>query len=458
MDFSDIRVTDATLGEVFSNQELKAGDTLNLTKDITIQETAQYQFNVMAMDATGNEVTASTDAVAVTAMNADDVLNLTLTASADQTEVYGNPANVHFTLVLQNDSNVDAKNVKVSHGDTELATFDSIPKGESRTINRDAALSYSGKYQFTVTANDPLDNALTFQSNEMQIAVYAPTPAPATPTPPPVPTAEPSFVPATVIPIRDPSIGAVPKAIQNVLLPLLILAGVVLVAVCVLLLIATKRRADQKRASDAAYDHLERAKRRDYITPADDEEETEQAETDGADKEELKPAKKVKPARRISPEEQEAQMANRRVVGEPRDEEVSWELPHMKYARDAVDTMSAETQDDHLQMQHDLYDDDSEDLYQGFERPDSDEASGWQTDDSYEDEAASGDEAYAEDESYSYDEDAPYDEDGGLYEDVPEEAEEWSRRTKALTKRRGTRRCGAGDAHEGRRRSRRHQE
>lgn len=50
------------MAEVFSNQELKAGDTLNLTKDITIQETAQYQFNVMAMDATGNEVTASTDA------------------------------------------------------------------------------------------------------------------------------------------------------------------------------------------------------------------------------------------------------------------------------------------------------------------------------------------------------------------------------------------------------------
>lgn len=106
-------------------------------------------------------------------------------------------------------------------------------------MNRDAALSYSGKYQFTVTADDPLENSQTFQSNEMQIAVYAPTPAPATPTPPPVPTAEPTFVPATVIPIRDPSIGTVPKAIQNVLLPLLIIAGVVLLAVCVLLLIAT---------------------------------------------------------------------------------------------------------------------------------------------------------------------------------------------------------------------------
>ena len=464
VDFSDIRVTDATLGEVFSNQELKAGNTLNLTKDVTIQETAQYQFNVTAMDATGNEVTASTDAVTVTAMNADDVLNLTLSASVDQTEAYGDPATVRFTLTIQNDSNVDAKNVKVSHGDTELATFDTIPKGESRTLNRDAALSYSGKYQFTATAADPLDNSLTFQSNEMQIAVYAPTPAPATPTPPPVPTAEPTFVPATVIPIRDPSIGTIPKAIQNVLLPLLIVAGVVLLAVCVLLLIATKRRADQKKASDAAYDHLERAKRRDYVTPADEEEAgaTDAAEPEKQD--ELKPAKKIKPGRKISPEEQEAQMANRRVVGEPRDEEVNWELPHMKYARDAVETMSAEAQDDHLQMQNDLYDDDSEDFYQGFERPDSasDETGAWQTtDDSYEDGSPVGEEDYSEDASYPYEEDAPYQNEDGEYEDVPEEAEELPETEDAYyaepaEEAEEQAEAEDGDAHGGRRRSRRH--
>ena len=167
VDFSDIRVTDDTLGEVFSNQELKAGNSLTLTKDVTIQETAQYQFNVTAMDATGNEVTAATDAVSVTAMNAEDVLNLSLTASVDQTEVYGDPATVRFTLTINNDSNVDAKNVKVYHGQTwSLPPFDTIPKGEARTMNRDAALSYSGKYQFTVTADDPLENSQTFPQEQ----------------------------------------------------------------------------------------------------------------------------------------------------------------------------------------------------------------------------------------------------------------------------------------------------
>lgn len=449
VDFSDIRVTDDTLGEVFSNQELKAGNSLTLTKDVTIQETAQYQFNVTAMDATGNEVTAATDAVSVTAMNAEDVLKLSLTASVDQTEVYGNPATVRFTLTINNDSNVDAKNVKVYHGNTELATFDTIPKGEARTMNRDAALSYSGKYQFTVTADDPLENSQTFQSNEMQIAVYAPTPAPATPTPPPVPTAEPTFVPATVIPIRDPSIGTVPKAIQNVLLPLLIIAGVVLLAVCVLLLIATKRRADQKRASNAAYDHLERAKRRDYITPAESEEEDKPAEENAE-----RPKKKAE----ISPEEQEAQMANRRMVGEPRDEEIDWELPHMKYARDAVDTRGTTEQDDHFRMEHDLYDDDAEDLYQGFERPEDDTADDWQDDDSYGSEDSSDESAYSKDDSY-YDE-SSYDNADPVYGDEAEEAEEVTEADEDLYAEQATEHAEAAaeEAHEGRRRSRRHQE
>ena len=246
----------------------------------------------------------------------------------------------------------------------------------------------------------------------MQIAVYAPTPAPATPTPPPVPTAEPTFEPATVIPIRDPSIGTVPKAIQNVLLPLLIITGVVLLAVCVLLLIATKRRADQNSASNAAYDHLERAKRRDYITPAESEEEDKPAEENAE-----RPKKKAE----ISPAEQEAQMANRRMVGEPRDEEIDWELPHMKYARDAVDTRGTTEQDDHFRMEHDLYDDDAEDLYQGFERPEDDTADDWQDDDSYGSEDSSDESAYSKDDSY-YDE-SSYDNADPVYGDEAEEEE-----------------------------------
>lgn len=403
IDFSDIRVTDPVLGDVFTNQELKAGKTLELTKDVTVTENGEYQFTVTAMDASGAETTAASEAVSVTAMDPADTLNLTLTASADETEVYGAPATVRFALQIANTGKVDATAVKVLHGDVELASYETIQAGKTLTLHRDAALSRSGKYQFTVTAQDPLENELSFESNEMQIAVYAPTPVPATPTPAPVPTAEPTFVPATFIPIRDESVGAVPKAIQSVLLPLLIVAGVVLVASCALLLVAAKRRADQKRASEAAYDHLERARRRDYITPAEEQIDEEDLRETGAE---------PKKSKRRDPKEQEAEMKNRRLVGEDREEAMDWELPHMKYARDAAEEREEEDESG-FQMKHTLFDDETEDAYAGFDRP---EAYGEEEYSSRESDGAS----YAADAEYG---DPYYGDDSSnepVYDDVPE--------------------------------------
>lgn len=363
VDFSDIRVTDPVLGEVFTNQQLAAGKSLSLKKEITLTETTTYQFSITAIDSTGTESATGTDAVTVSAVAPEDALNLTMTASADETEAYGDPAIVRFTLNISNDSNVAANKVAISHGDTAIYTFDTIPAGESRTMNRDMALSNSGKYQFTAVAQDPLENTMTFKSNELQIAVYAPTPVPQTPTPAPNPTPEPTFVPATIIPIRDASIGATPKLIQNVLLPVLILLGVLLIASCVLLIIATKRRGDQKKASEAAYDHLERAKRRDYVTPAEDETPEAAAEGEDSAPEGDKPASDKKgKKKKLTKEEQEAQMANRRLVGEPKDEPIeNWELPHVKYARDAADSQTEE--EGFSAMSQGLYD---EELTSGF--------------------------------------------------------------------------------------------
>lgn len=277
VDYSDIRVTDATLGDVFTNQELKAGKSLTLEKEVTIPETQEFRFTVTATDATGAEATIMTDAITVTAVDPADALNLTVIATPDRTEVFEQPGEVRFTIEISNDSAVEAKNVTVSHGDTQLYTFDSIASGETRTLSRDTALSMAGKYRFTVTAQDPLENKLTFESNEMQIAFSVPTPAPATPTPAPNPTAEPTFDPATIPPITDRSVGTAPKTVQIVVIPITVIAGLLLIASCVLLIIATKRRADQKKASENAVDQLERAKRRDYVSPAVEEEEEETA-------------------------------------------------------------------------------------------------------------------------------------------------------------------------------------
>ena len=266
VDMTDLRVSDPILGDVFTNQMVEAGKTLTLEKEITLTETADYQFTIQAIDSTGTEITALTNQLSLTAMNPDEALNLTLTATPDRTEIYDDPAEVRFTLTITNDSSVDATDVKISHGYVDIYSFEKIAAGESRTLSRDAVLSNSGKFQFTAVAKDPLENENTFTSNEMQIAVYQPTPPPATPTIPPVPTAEPTFVPVTVVPIHHDSIGTLPKAVQKVLLPVLIIMGVILLAGGGLLLVAAKKRHDDKKASKAAYDHLERTRRRDYVT------------------------------------------------------------------------------------------------------------------------------------------------------------------------------------------------
>jgi len=305
VDYTDIRVTDATLGDVFPSQELKAGKTLELTKEVTIPETMEYQFNVTGTDESGSETTILTEAVSVVAVDPADALSLNVTATPDRTEVFEQPGMVRFTIKVENNSNVEAKSVKIAHGETTIYSFDSIPSGESRTISRDFALSMAGKYRFTVSAQDPLESTLSFDSNETQIAFSVPTPAPATPTPEPDPTPEPTFAPATIPPIQDESVGKLPKTIQKVLLPILIAAGVLLVASGALLLVAAKSRHDRKKASEAAVDQLERAKRRDYVTPAEPEE----------------------------PEVPETVTVNSDALRE--DEEEEFELPHMKYARSA---------------------------------------------------------------------------------------------------------------------------
>jgi len=314
VDYSDIRVTDAALGDVFTNQELAAGKSLELTKEITVPETMEYKFVVTATDATGSETAINTDALTITAVDPADALKLTLTATPDRTEVYEQPGQVRFTLTVLNDSKVEAKNVKISHGNTELYTFSTIAAGESRSLSRDFALSMAGKYRFTATATDPLENTLSFDSNETQIAFSVPTAAPATPTPVPEPTPEPRFVPATIPPITDDSIGAVPKLVQKILLPVLILAGVLFLGSGVLLLVATKKRHDQKKHSEEAVGQFDRVKRRDYVTPAEE------------------PEEKAPEAENTAAADETAALDSSKLYEEGEEE---YELPHMKYARSA---------------------------------------------------------------------------------------------------------------------------
>lgn len=340
VDYSNIKVSDATIGnDLFPNEKIEKGKTIKLEKEITLTQSTDYQFNVTAIDSTGTEVTTSTGVVTVKAVDPADALALTVKVTADKTEVFESPGLVRFTIEVTNPSRVEATDAKVLHGETEIYTFKSIPAGETRKMTRDTALTMAGKYRFTVTAKDPIENVLTFQSNDVQIAFSVPTPAPATPTPPPNPTAEPTFNPETIAPITDPSIGAVPKAIRAVVFPVSIIAGVLLAGSCVLLIISTKRRADQKRASKNAYDHLERAKRRDYNAPAEeDEPEVEVVKADD-------PLDDLEGLIKHSPLKLEM------------DDAAEFELPHMKYARSVAEaTKEFDEDDDYSTFGQGVYD------------------------------------------------------------------------------------------------------
>jgi len=340
VDYTDIRVTDKTLGDVFTNQVLAAGGTLSLDKEITLTETTEYQFTISAIDNTGTEVSLDTDPVTVTAVDPNNIVHLNLIAAADRTEVYTQPGIVRFSLTVENDSEVDATDVMIYEADTKLYTFASIPAGESRKLTRDAELSMAGKYQFTAETVDALGTTNTFESNEIQIAFSVPTAAPATPTPAAEPTPEPTYAAVTYVPISDPSVGTTPKLVRAFFYPLLWVSGILLACAAVLLIFATRKRVRDKKASDAALDHLDRAKRRDYVAPNEEGEEAEaepapEPETTYVAEEEILPEAKPEPEKAADKTSEE-------------------ELPHMKYVRDAYRRSEADR--DAAEKKQSLYD------------------------------------------------------------------------------------------------------
>lgn len=326
VDYTKILVSDPTLGDVFTNQELKSGGTLTLEKEITLTKTTDYQFTITAIDNTGTEVSLSTDSLTLTAVDPNNVLHLNVVASADRTEVYTQPGIVRFTITVENDSNVDAKDVDIYHGKVKIYTFASIPAGQSRKLTRDAALSMAGKYQFTAVTVDALSNSDTFSSNEIQIAFSVPTPAPATATPPLVPTPEPTYAAITVPPISDPSVGTVAKYVRMVFYPLMIVGLILLAGASVLLVLATKKRIEQRKASEAALDHLDRAKRRDYVSPGDE------PETDTEPDAPAAPVREREPVTRTGGKSASTGNTGTKESATPAKDA---ELPHMKYVRNA---------------------------------------------------------------------------------------------------------------------------
>ena len=258
LDFTNVTVTDATLGTVFSGETVKAGETVTLEKDLTITETQELQFTVKADESTGKGVETATGRVKITAMDPTQQIVLRLEATADRDVVYRIPGTVRFKIEVHNDSTVEVKNITVKAVDVTLYSFESIPAGESASFIRDVDISMAGTFQFTATCRDQLDQTLTFTSNEVSVSYAPPTPVP-TEAPlvtPPAPATEP-------MPTDQPEPEWLDQAQTVAETAKWILAGVAGLLL-ILLLIGAVRRGKSRSESKKAMDHLEGATYRDY--------------------------------------------------------------------------------------------------------------------------------------------------------------------------------------------------
>ena len=258
-DYTNVNVTDETLGTVFSGETVKAGETVTLEKDLTVTETTDLQFIVKADGTDGKTLETATGRVHVVATDPTKQVVLSVEASADRSQVYKIPGGVvRFTITVRNESAVEVKNISVKAVEREVYFFDSIPSGESRSVTRDMEISMAGNFQFTANAKDELGQIVTFASNTIPIAYAPPTPEPTeaplvTPPAPatytiPAPTAEPDWIaPAEKI------TGIAWWILLIIALPLIIL-----------LVIGMIRRGISKSRSNKAMDHLEGANYRDY--------------------------------------------------------------------------------------------------------------------------------------------------------------------------------------------------
>ena len=263
LDFTNVTVTDPSLGTVFSGETVAAGKTVTLEKEIVITESQELQFTVTADESTGKGIETATGRVKVTALDPTQQIALKLEASADRETVHKIPGTVRFTVTVYNVSNVEVKNITVKAVDVTLYSIDSIPAGGSASFVRDADVNMAGDsgkgtFRFTATCKDPLDQTLSFESNDVVIYYAEPTPVPteAPVVTPPAPATQP-------VPTDQPEpewLEQVETIAEGAKWIIAGVAGLLLV----LLLIGAVRRGKSKSESKKAMDHLEGANYRDY--------------------------------------------------------------------------------------------------------------------------------------------------------------------------------------------------
>lgn len=260
--YSNITVTDAKYGEIFTNLTLAPEETLVREKQFTLSETTNFKYSITLPDNTGTTNTVTSDEVKISVYDPTQVMHIGVTAETDSLNISRVPADVRFKLTVTNNSTMEAKNVALYHGDTHIYTFPSILPGKSVTIERDFSVAQAGKFRFTARVRDALDNTVSFDSNEIRLIYAAPT---ATPSPVVrVTVAPPAYVTEAPAEVLDPVTFRTNNLLKMAATVLLPLFGVVFL----LFVVITIARKVRRNAAKKAIDSMQLTDKRDYTQPA----------------------------------------------------------------------------------------------------------------------------------------------------------------------------------------------
>ena len=260
--YANVSVTDPVLGEVFTKLEIPAGQTVEKTKEVTINQTTTFKFTLNLEDNTGVTKKETVPEFKVSAYAEGQMLRLNLVLTANKEAVTAIPGDITFNLVVTNDSNNAAKNIKIKHGATDIYTIAELAPGQSTTVSRDFQISQAGKYRFSAVATDVQNTQMTFESNTLEIGYTQPTPAPTRKV---VVTPEP-LVTHSPVP-QDFGQDASSTGVRNALFIATLGVGVLFGLALILFVTSSVMRARARAKSNAAYDSFEVSSTRDYTAP-----------------------------------------------------------------------------------------------------------------------------------------------------------------------------------------------
>ena len=236
-----------------SDISLAAGANFEQTIEWAPAQSGAVTVQVDGMSDNGEAVSVASEELTITTQDASQALVLDVTAQAQTTTIYSEPAVVRFAVQVKNIGQTDAATLTVKEAGTTVATIPSLPSGESRTLVFDLETSIAGQIQFVVSGKDAAGNDKAYDSNVIELAYVAPTPEPtATPAPtavPPTPSPEPTATPV-------PTIGEIIARRVNPVV-LYTVAGVLAAVIVLLVAMSSVSGAKRKKRMAQAIDTIE---------------------------------------------------------------------------------------------------------------------------------------------------------------------------------------------------------